>query len=81
MFADPRSFDEYGGPKGTGGFHPDYCLEWTAAGETYRALVCFDCAEVKVYGADRAVHCDVRTDGCNRLAETLRHYIKRRPVN
>jgi len=70
LLADEKSFRQWRGEKKCGGFHPDYLAEWRSAEATYRFLICFGCQEVKVYGPNRSLRCDIR-DGC---ASSCRRY-------
>lgn len=79
VLGDERSFEPFQGTKSCGGFHPDYCAEWEADGGVYRCLICFGCGEVKVYGPDRALHCDIRREVKADLEKLLKPYRKNRP--
>ena len=54
-FVDYREFKLYfadvfgagGGAKGCGGFHPDFCVQWTIKNKSYLALVCLGCHELE----------------------------------
>ena len=70
LLGDEQSFRQWRGEKKCGGFHPDYLAEWRSAEATYRFLICFGCQEVKVYGPNRSLRCDIR-DGC---ASSCRRY-------
>ncbi|MBL8824782.1 MAG: hypothetical protein JNJ77_19505 [Planctomycetia bacterium] len=67
--------------KACGGFHPDYCIEWRVEGEVYQALVCFSCSELRCFGPQHTLQCDL--DKCgddSAFAKVLRKYRKNRPV-
>jgi hypothetical protein len=38
------------GEKACGGYHPDYCLTGKDGMATYDLMICFGCAEMKLYG-------------------------------
>src|SRR5262245_61463170 len=59
LLGDPEAFSPFTAEKKCGGFHPDYCVEWSADGRVHRCLICLGCDEVKVYGPDSGVRCDM----------------------
>jgi hypothetical protein len=79
LAANRKSFQEWGGPKLCGGFHPDYLIEFTAGKDTYRMLVCFGCHEVKLFGPKSEVYVDMSDDGLHGLEKLLKPYRKNRP--
>ena len=61
-------------------FHPDYCLEWKVGKETWRALICLGCGEVKFYGPkNMRLHCDLEKETYKNLKTMLKEYKKNRP--
>ena len=79
LFSAPDSFRPYRGVKPCGDFHPDYCMEWkTGAGAT-RALICLECGEVKMYGPQSELYCDMSREAAQRLKQLLDRYQKNRP--
>ena len=62
LLGDPASFEPYSGEKRCGGFHPDYAVEWSAGGQTYQALICLGCWEIKIYGPKGETIYDIRND-------------------
>lgn len=79
FFRDRKSFKPYWGPKMCGGFHPDYCLEWHVGEEIIRALVCFTCHEVMLFGPNLELYCDIADKAWGMLWELLEPYHKNRP--
>jgi hypothetical protein len=67
LLGDRASFEPYSGEKRCGGFHPDYAVEWSAGGQTYQALVCLGCWEIKIYGPKGETIYDIRNDARNQL--------------
>ncbi len=65
--------------KRCGGFHPDYAVEWSAVGQTYQALICFGCWEIKIYGPKGETIYDIRNAARDRLKPLLEPYRKNRP--
>jgi hypothetical protein len=44
---DRNSLEPYSGGKFCGGFHPDFCVQWTTGDETMSLLVCLGCHEAE----------------------------------
>ena len=62
-------------------FHPDYCLEWKIGKETWQALVCLGCGEVKFYGPKSLrLHCDLEKETHAKLKGMLKEFRKNRPA-
>lgn len=79
LFCNSRSFQPYGGEKAGGGFHPDFCVEWRIGDEVYHALVCFGSLQMKAYGPDQELLCDIKDEASKQLRRVLRTYRKQRP--
>ena len=80
LLGDERSFRQWGGEKFCDGFHPDYLAEWRVGGASYQFLICLGCGEVKAFGPDRSLRCDIETEAHRRIHEVLVKYVKNRPV-
>lgn len=80
LLGDEGSFHRWPGEKKCGGFHPDYLAEWRVGEATYRFLICFGCPEVKVYGPDKSLRCDIQQEAYEKLKEALNKYRKNRPA-
>jgi len=65
--------------KACGGFHPDYCLEWTLGNTTYHYLVCLGCAEVAIHGSDELLFLDMSDGSWGKWKSLLRKYRGQRP--
>ncbi len=81
-FGNPEKLGHISDPrlqKKCGGFHPDYALEWQQGENRYQALVCFGCAEVKIFGSNFIVEYDFSEEVKATLAVILRKYRKNRP--
>ena len=65
--------------KACGGFHPDYCLEWTLGNTTYHYLVCLGCAEVAIHGSDVLLFLDMSDGSWSTWKSILRKYRSQRP--
>lgn len=81
FFRDRKSFKPYWGPKGCGGFHPDYCVEWQVGQESCRALICFGCGETMLFGPNIEIYCDIaeKNGAQGLLWKLLEPYQKNRP--
>jgi hypothetical protein len=75
----PDSFVSYMGPKGCGGYHPDYCLEWTDGGATCELLICLGCREMELYAAGKKLLVDIRNSAFDQFEATLEKYRDQRP--
>ena len=80
MLSSPRSFEPYSGEKKCGGFHPDYAIEWSVGGKTYRCLVCFGCEEARIHGPGDVIEYDIEHATFKRLNQLLTPYRKNRPA-
>jgi hypothetical protein len=69
----------FSGEKLCGGFHPDYTVEWHVGENRYRALICFGCHEVKLFGPVLALRNDLDQRAYGKLREILQDYRKNRP--
>lgn len=79
LLGTETSFFPWQGERKCGGFHPDYCAEWHADGQTYRVLICFGCSEIKIYGPSNSLRCDIKDESTRQVAELLKKYRKNRP--
>jgi hypothetical protein len=76
------SFVPWRGEKKCGGFHPDYLAEWRVGDGVYRVLICLGCHEVKVFGPDSSLRCDIHQDKAfGELRDLLKKYRKNRPAS
>jgi hypothetical protein len=80
LLADEGSFAPWQGERKCGGFHPDWCAEWRVGDAVYQFLICFGCHEAKVYGPDKNLRCDIRTEACTQLERLLKKHRKNRPL-
>jgi hypothetical protein len=73
-------FENFRGSKQCFSYHPDFALQWLdAAGHSYDVLICFGCAEAKLYGPGIHLYCDVGGPSYGSLKEMLLKYRKNRP--
>ncbi len=79
VLGDPDTFKPFGGEKKCGGFHPDYAAEWQRGDGQYRALICFGCDEVKLFGPDIESRHDLSAGALAKLESLLEGYRKNRP--
>lgn len=80
MLEDGDLLDEFTGEKKCGGFHPDYAVEWSSGGETFRVFLCFGCGEALVEGPRGKVErYDLVRGKREGLIELLKKQRKNRP--
>lgn len=78
FFSHEEFFWATHGSKGCGGFHPDFCLQWTThGGLTVNCHLCFGCSELKLYDRKREFDCDVYSLP---LEIILLEYRNKRPI-
>ncbi len=80
LLGEPAALERWSGEKKCGGFHPDYAIEVEKAGVTWRALVCFGCGEVKLFGGSKESTHDMSRAADQALRELLTPYRKNRPA-
>jgi hypothetical protein len=80
ILGDSATYKPFAGEKKCGGYHPDYAVEWSVSSDRYRALICFGCYEVKLFGPGLESHNDLDLDAYKRLKELLKPYQKNRPA-
>ena len=80
VLADERMFEQLVSGKKCGEFHPDYLAEYRVGESAYRFLICFGCGEVRVFGPDGSLRCDVRHEARTSLEAPLKRYRKNRPA-
>lgn len=79
LFSQANSYRAYGAAENCGGYHPDYCIGWQGTGGPVRALVSLECGEIKLYGPQVELHCDLDPACAERLKPLLEPYRKNRP--
>ena len=73
------TLQEFSAEKRCGGFHPDYALGWSTAGQDWLCLICFGCFEAIVHGPQGEIRYDLELDALNQLKSLLAPYRKNRP--
>jgi hypothetical protein len=79
ILSDPSTFRSFSGEKKCGGFHPDYAVELRQGDQTYWALLCFGCHEVKLFGPGIESRHDLDAAAYAKLQALLKNYQKNRP--
>jgi hypothetical protein len=78
--SSPKSFEEWGGMKLCGGYHPDWLIRWTGSdGHSHDLNVCLGCHEAKIHGERYRLYCDLSDTAFARLQAILAKYAKQRP--
>jgi hypothetical protein len=78
ILGNPATYQPFRGEKKCGGFHPDYAVEWQVSAGQYRALICFHCSEVKLFGLGFESRNELGASGT--LQKLLKGYVKNRPA-
>jgi len=81
LFSAKGSFQRYRSQKECGGYHADYCVEWKTGEAVTRALICLECGEVKLFGPQAELHCDLSAKADKQLKQSLSGYRKNRPAS
>jgi hypothetical protein len=79
VLAESATYEPFSGEKLCGGFHPDYAVEWHVGADRYRALLCFGCHEVKLFGPGVESRNDLDEASYQKLWMLLMAYRKNRP--
>ena len=66
------SYASYMGEKACGGYHPDYCLTWHDGTASYDLMICFGCAEMKLYGPGNYLIVDLNDEAFETLLKKHR---------
>jgi hypothetical protein len=59
LFSSKATFRRHEENKRCSGYHPEYGVEWKAGEDAIRALICLECAEVKMFVANCELYCDL----------------------
>jgi hypothetical protein len=65
--------------KKCGGYHPDFCIQWSSGQDVYQILLCFGCSEVKSFGPKVRLYCDMTDEAAQQFKAILKAYRKNRP--
>jgi hypothetical protein len=71
LLSTAKSFAPYTSQKKCGLFNPEFCLEWKTSEATTQALICLECGEVKLYGPNVELHCDLSSSAAQQLKQFL----------
>ncbi len=80
LLSSKKSFKRYNDNKGCSGYYPEYCVEWKAGEAVTQALICLECREIKMFGPNCELHCDLSNEAEQRLTHLLSPYQKYRPT-
>lgn len=80
LYLDSNSFAPFGGAKDCGGYHPDYCIEWSDGNLRVYVQICFGCYEMKTIVNGAELHCDIR-NARDEFSSILLKYHKQRPLS
>jgi hypothetical protein len=79
VLGESATYKPFSGEKMCGGFHPDYAVEWHVGRDRHRALICFGCREVKLFGPGLESRHDLDRGAYEKLRKILKDYRKNRP--
>jgi hypothetical protein len=79
VLGDRSTYKAFFGEKKCGGFHPDFAVEWSHDGGTYRTMICFGCGEIIVQKPGGQARYDLGGNAKTRLMAILKPYQKNRP--
>jgi hypothetical protein len=80
ILGNPGSFRTLEAGKACGGFHPDYAVVASPAGEEINYLICFGCGDVTLYGKKQPrAYYELNGEADERLGKILKPYRKNHP--
>ena len=74
LFSSKTTFRRHDGKKRCSGYSPEYGVEWKAGEAVTRALICLECAEVKMFGPKGELYCDLSAEAKQTLESSLGRY-------
>jgi len=80
LFSASESFAPFRSAKSCGGFQPEFALEWKSDAAVTLALISLECSEVKLFGPDAELYCDLKEEVVLQLKEILRAYQAHNPA-
>lgn len=79
LLSQSDTYETFEGEKKCGGFHPDFAVTWNVGPIRYRALLCFGCGEVKLFGSGIEQRYDLSMNAKDGLEELLNKNHKHLP--
>ncbi|WP_254507062.1 hypothetical protein [Anatilimnocola floriformis] len=79
VWSDPKHFARFDTPAACGGFHPDWCVEFTQNQTVYQVLICFGCHEARLYGPISSAYVVLGDESYKELVAVLKPFQKQRP--
>lgn len=73
LLSSKATFRHHSDKKRCGGYSPEYSVEWKAGADGIHALICLECAEVKMFAPKCELHCDLTADAKQALESLLAH--------
>ncbi len=76
ILSAPESYQSFDirNRKKCGGFTAEYCVEWTTGETVTQILICLECGEVLLFGANSELHCQLSPGAAQRLKQVLTSY-------
>lgn len=79
LYCNKKLFTPFSGPKGCGGYHPDWLVKWKKGETEWIVHFCFGCSEATTISGDKRMLCDIRES--EPLEKLLSSYRRQRPDN
>jgi hypothetical protein len=80
LFSAKESFAPRRAGKACGGFQPEFCLEWKVGEAATQALISLECGEVKLFGPNGELYCDLVPAASQKLKPLLTRHQNHSPV-
>lgn len=74
LYCDSSSFNPFQGHKACGGYHPDYCLEWSNGTKQFLVQFCFGCHEMKTFSEGQEHYCEMSSTAFPKFESILKKY-------
>jgi hypothetical protein len=71
LLSSRATFRRHEGNKRCSGYSPEYCVEWQAGDDGIHALICLECAEVKLFVPKCELYCDLSPTAKQSLESSL----------
>lgn len=74
LLSSRATFRRHDGKKQCSGYSPEYGVEWRASEDGVRALICLECAEIKMFAPKFELYCDLTPEAKQSLESSLGRY-------
>lgn len=80
LLSAKQSFKPYRSRKECGGYDPEYCVQWKKGDSITQVLISLECGEVKMFGPQSELLCDLSPEAHQKLKQLLGGYQKNNPA-